>query len=66
VALHSQHSMKISDNKEFITSDRWKCNKSPGGAHYWMIQKYEMTCRYCNYIKPVNTAALGWTKPEVK
>ncbi len=62
----AQHSTKVSENKEFITSDRWKCDKSPGGAHYWMIHQYQMTCRYCNQSKQVNTAQFGWTKPEAK
>jgi hypothetical protein len=61
VALHS---MKVAENKEFITSDRWKCDKSPGGAHHWIVQNYLMTCRYCDYSKPVDGARLGWTKPE--
>ncbi len=59
-----QRPIKVSDNKEFITSDRWKCDKSPSGAHYWLVQCYQMTCKYCNCSKTVNTGRFGWSKPE--
>jgi hypothetical protein len=62
----AQHSMQLSENREFIASDRWKCGKSPGGAHYWMIQNYLMTCRYCNNSKEIKKDSVGWTKTEVK
>jgi hypothetical protein len=61
-----QSSMKVSGDKEFIASDRWKCDKSPSEAHYWIIHSYHMTCKYCNFSKPVNTERFGWTKPEEK
>ena len=50
-----QISMKMFENKAFIASDRWKCDKSPSEAHYWIVHSYQMTCKYCNYSKPVNT-----------
>lgn len=50
-----QNSINTADNKEFISSNRWKCEKSPSGAHHWMILSYEMTCKYCNDRKSVNT-----------
>jgi hypothetical protein len=59
-----QSSMKSTGDKEYITSDRWKCEKSPSGAHYWIIYSYEMTCKYCNGNKPINTNRFGWSKPE--
>jgi hypothetical protein len=61
-----QRSMKVSEDKEFITSDRWKCEKSESGAHFWIIQSYEMTCKYCHNTKQVNTNRFGWTKPDEK
>ena len=61
-----QSSMKVSGDKEFIASNRWKCDKSPSEAHYWIIHSYQMTCKYCNFSKPVNTDRFGWSKPEEK
>jgi len=49
-----QSSMKVSQDKEFIASNRWKCEKSQTGAHYWVIQCYQMTCKYCHHIKQVS------------
>ena len=34
-------------NKEYIDSGSWKCDKSPGGAHYWIISRDQMTCKHC-------------------
>jgi hypothetical protein len=61
-----QSSIKASENKEYIASDRWKCEKSPSGAHYWIIQSYQMTCKYCSYHKEVNPVSAVLPKPEVK
>jgi hypothetical protein len=46
---------KVSENKEFIASDRWKCEKSPSGAHYWMIDHRQMTCKHCSSIKQIES-----------
>jgi hypothetical protein len=46
-----QGSINAADNKEFISSGRWKCEQSPSGAHHWIIISYEMTCKYCNNRK---------------
>jgi hypothetical protein len=56
--------MKISDNQEFIASARWRCEKSPGGAHHWIINGYQMTCKYCNMTKPVNANPQQLSRPE--
>jgi len=61
-----QSSMKVTGDREFIASDRWKCEKSPSEAHYWIIQRYQMTCKYCNSSKEVNSDRFGWSKPESK
>jgi hypothetical protein len=61
-----QKSMKVSEDQEFFSSERWKCNKSPSGAHYWIINIDSMTCKFCNDSKPVSTKRFGWTKPETK
>lgn len=34
-------------NKDYLESGRWKCDKSPGGAHYWIVSQDHMTCRHC-------------------
>jgi hypothetical protein len=62
----AQRSMKVSENKEFIESDRWKCDKSPSGAHHWIIHSYDMTCKYCSSSKQVLTNRFIWSKPEIK
>jgi hypothetical protein len=49
-----QGSINATDNKEFILSNRWKCEKSPSGAHHWIIIAYEMACKYCNNKKSAN------------
>jgi hypothetical protein len=61
-----QSSMKASGDKEYLTSDRWKCGKSPSGAHYWIIHAYQMTCKYCEESKSANATGFGWPKPEIK
>jgi hypothetical protein len=61
-----QKSMKVSENHEFLVSDRWKCSKSSSGAHHWLIEGGQMTCRYCELNKPVDTNRYGWSKPETK
>jgi hypothetical protein len=61
-----QNSMKASENREYIESGRWKCDKSPSGAHYWLIHQQQMTCKYCNSYKEVNATGSGWPKPEIK
>jgi hypothetical protein len=48
-----------SDNKEYFSSNRWKCEKSPSGAHFWIIVAYEMTCKYCNNNKSLSTNAVA-------
>ena len=60
------YTMKASENKEYIESGRWKCDKSPGGAHHWIIGNHQMTCKYCNCSKQADTSGPGWSKPEVK
>ena len=40
-------------NKEYIDSGRWKCNKSPSGAHYWIIIHDQMKCKHCNEHRQV-------------
>jgi hypothetical protein len=61
-----QRSIKVTDNQEYMASDRWKCSKSPSGAHHWMIHSGEMICKYCELIKPMDTKRYGWTKSETK
>ncbi len=59
-------SMKISENREYIESDRWRCNKSPSGAHHWIIHSQEMTCKYCDLSKQINSASSAWPKTETR
>jgi hypothetical protein len=43
-------------NKEYFNSGGWKCDKSPGGAHYWIVSEGHMTCKHCmeNRLVPPN------------
>jgi hypothetical protein len=59
-------SMKVSENREYIESNRWKCNQSPSGAHHWIISGQRMTCKYCSCDKQLNTTASGSPKTETK
>jgi len=34
-------------NKEYIDPGRWKCEKSPSGAHYWIISQDQVSCKHC-------------------
>jgi hypothetical protein len=34
-------------NKEYFDSGNWKCDKSPSGAHHWIIIQPHMKCKYC-------------------
>lgn len=61
-----QRSMKVSKDQEFVASDRWKCDRSPSGAHYWLIQSGQMTCKYCDFSKSVDTNRYGYTRPAAK
>jgi hypothetical protein len=62
----AQRSMKVSENQEYFTSDRWKCSKSPSGAHHWIIKSDQMTCKYCDFCKPMDMNRYGKDKPENK
>jgi len=59
------YTMNVSDNKEYIESSRWKCDKSPSGAHHWIVSNHQMTCKYCNCNKQADITGPGWSKPEV-
>ena len=38
---------------DYIQSGRWKCDKSPTGAHYWIGNQYMLKCKYCGKEKQV-------------
>jgi hypothetical protein len=33
---------------EYLAEGQWKCSKSPTGAHYWVVVRRIMTCKYCS------------------
>ena len=46
----------------------WYCQKSPTGAHHWMITAHEGRCKYCRAVQEVPTSAPGvymWRSREV-
>jgi hypothetical protein len=64
--LVRQWPMKVSENQEYMASDRWKCLKSPSGAHHWIVESAQMTCKYCESSKTMDTQQHRWTKPEIR
>lgn len=34
-------------DKGYVEGGKWKCGKSPTGAHYW-VQDKGFKCKYCN------------------
>jgi hypothetical protein len=38
---------------EYLKEDSWRCSNSPTGAHYWLIDKGQMVCKYCSEARPV-------------
>ncbi len=43
-----------SSNQEYLDSGKWKCDKSPGGAHHWIIKYDQMTCKYCTQTRQIS------------
>ena len=51
----------------YVTSDDWKCKKSPSGAHFWKEthKDYEVAifeCRYCSKERQFSTSG-RWQPP---
>ena len=44
---------KIND-KTYLESGRWKCEKSPSGAHHWIIKDGKTKCKYCLSIRQLS------------
>ena len=40
--------------KQYLESESWKCDKSPSGAHHWIIGGLEQTCKFCGEVREVN------------
>ena len=62
----TQSSMKVTEDREFLGSSRWKCEQSPSGAHHWIVHSYNQTCRYCNLTKQDNAFRPGYPINAVK
>lgn len=56
-------SAKTSGDREYVASGKWKCEKSPSGAHYWIVLHNQMTCRHCDCVKPVIPAIVPLSVP---
>jgi hypothetical protein len=59
-------SMNVSGEKEYVASGSWKCDKSPSGAHHWIIEHNQMTCRHCNNSRQITNTNFGCTQPNAK
>ena len=46
------------DDKEYLESGRWKCEKSSTGAHHWIIVGKKAECKYCLELKHLNILGL--------
>ncbi len=62
------------DYAAYLKGDAWKCASSPTGAHHWMVNRRDTTCKYClvnnvpkpstpagTLLMPANVAALPVT-----
>jgi hypothetical protein len=58
--------MNATGEKEYVASGVWKCDKSPSGAHHWIIDRTLMTCRYCNNCKQMTSTNPGCYQPYAK
>lgn len=38
------------DHAEYLKGDSWKCDRSPSGAHHWVIGS-QTICKYCLKVK---------------
>ena len=53
------------DDKEYLDSDRWKCEKSPTKAHHWIIAGRKAECKYCLGLRHLNTIGLFEVKTDL-
>jgi hypothetical protein len=51
--------------KDYIKSGTWKCRKSPRGAHYWIVDHNQMTCKHCNEKRPISVTFYSRINPKV-
>ena len=38
----------------YLKSGIWKCEKSPTGIHYWIIEHRKGQCKYCGRIRKLD------------
>ncbi len=43
------------EDTTYYDSNKWKCNKSPTGIHYWIINYDTQICKYCKEKRKVET-----------
>ena len=41
-------------DKEYVESDRWKCEKSLTGAHWWVGHGTQLECVFCYEVKEID------------
>ena len=44
----------LQDDKKYLASGTWKCDKSPNGAHFWFIRTRQAKCKYCAKVREVD------------
>ncbi|MDD5704151.1 MAG: hypothetical protein PHU23_19125 [Dehalococcoidales bacterium] len=58
--------MNAVGEKEYIDSGSWKCSQSPSGAHHWIIEHNQMTCKHCQNIRQLTNTAFNYIQPQVR
>jgi hypothetical protein len=48
--------------REYIDSGSWRCDKSPSGAHHWIVIGDQMNCKHCNINRQVSVPPQPYTK----
>ena len=39
--------MRKDTHNDYVQAGLWKCDKSPTGAHHWIVVSFNQTCKYC-------------------
>lgn len=42
--------------QEYLSRKKWKCSKSPTGAHYWKGDETCLICEYCGKKKDIDSS----------
>ena len=64
--------LRVNFYDQYIAGQSWKCEKSPTGAHNWLVVTGKQTCKHCGMVKiiertvPANHRFMGGlSKPKI-